>query len=260
MPTSRLQNKTAIITGAGQGIGLAIARRFANEGAHIVIAEIDAALAHEAAQAIHDTGGDALALPTDVADPSSIGLMLHATLDRFGSLDILVNNAAFAGYPFADAVQDIPLESWRKLFSVNLDGVLLCSQAAARQMIAQGRGGRIVNIASIMGLLGVPRMAAYQVAKRAVMGLTTSLALELVPHGIVVNAIAPGWVDTRWNVEAVQTPQWHDKYLKTGRLPIRRQATPDEIASVALFFASDDCSYVVGQTLIVDGGLSLTLE
>jgi NAD(P)-dependent dehydrogenase (short-subunit alcohol dehydrogenase family) len=260
MPNTRLQDKTAVITGAGRGIGLAIARRFAGEGARVVIAEIEAGLAQEAAQSIVAAGGQALALPTDVADPESVAQMVRGAAERFGAVDILVNNAAFAGYPFAADIQDIPLESWRKLFSVNLDGVLLCAQAAARQMIAQGRGGRIINIASIMGLLGVPRLAAYQVAKRAVMGLTSSLALELVPHGIVVNCIAPGWVDTRWNEAAVQTPEWRDKYLKTGRLPIRRQATTDEIASVALFFASDDCSYVIGQTLIVDGGLSLTLE
>jgi 3-oxoacyl-[acyl-carrier protein] reductase len=256
----RLEGKTAIVTGAGRGIGRAIAFRFAAEGARVVVAEIDTSFGEEVATEITSAGNQAYFVHADVSDPASVQDMVERTIARFDGVDILVNNAALASYPFAADIQDLSLEAWHKLFSVNLDGVLLCAQMVGKQMIAQGRGGRIVNISSIVGLLGVPRLAAYQVAKRAVMGLTASLALELISYGIVVNCIAPGWIDTRWNVEAVKTQEWYDKYIKTGRLPIRRQASPDEVAAVALFFSCNDCSYVVGQTLIVDGGLSLTLE
>ena len=255
-----LGEKTAIVTGGGRGIGKAIAHRFAREGARVVIAEIDVPFGEEAAHEIGVTGGEAIFVHTNVADRNSVEGMVASAVDRFGGVDILINNAVLPSFPYAADIQDLALDAWHELFSVNLDGVLLCSQETAKQMIAQGRGGHIVNISSIMGLLGVPRLSAYQVAKRAVMGLTASMAIELISHGIVVNCIAPCWVDTRWNVETVKTQEWHDKYIKTGRLPIRRQATTDEIAAVTLFFSSDECSYIVGQTLLVDGGLSLTLE
>ncbi len=254
----RLKGKTAIITGGGRGIGEAIVYRFAREGANVLVAS--RSVGEEVAQRVTSDGGNAAFVRTDVSDPESVDHMIGAAIQHFGRIDILINNAAVASYPYASDIQDLQLEAWRELLSVNLDGVLLCAQAAAKQMIAQGSGGRIVNISSIVGLIGVPKLSAYQVAKRAVMALTASLGMELIPHGIVVNCIAPGWVDTRWNVEAVKSQDWHDKYIKTGRLPIRRQASPDEIASVALFFASDDCSYVIGQTLVADGGLTLTLE
>ena len=219
----RLEGKTAVITGGGRGIGEAIVHRFAKEGANVLVAS--RSVGEEVAAEVVADGGNAAFVQTDVADPASVKRMLRAAVDHFSGIDILVNNAAVAAYPYASDVQDLKLEAWRELFSVNLDGVLLCAQGAAKHMMAQGRGGRIVNISSIVGLVGVPKLSAYQVAKRAVMGLTASLGMELIPYGIVVNCIAPGWVDTRWNVEAVKTQEWHDKYIKTGRLPIRRQAT-----------------------------------
>ena len=256
--SKHLDGKTAIVTGGGRGIGEAIVYRFAREGANVVVAS--RSIGQEVADRVVSEGGKAVFIQTDVADPAAVRRMVGAAVDEFGGLDILVNNAAVASFPYRAEATDLTLEAWRELFSVNLDGVLLCAQEAARQMIAQGRGGRIVNISSIMGTLGVRTGAAYQVAKRAVNGLTASLAIDLTPHGIVVNCIAPGWVDTRHNVETVKTPEWHQKYIATGRLPIKRQASPAEIAAVALFLSGDDCSYVVGQTLVVDGGLSLTLE
>ena len=254
----RLKGKTAIVTGGGRGIGEAIVYRFAREGANVVVAS--RSIGQEVARRALEKGGKAVFVQTDVANPDSVKEMVRTAVDQFGGLDILINNAAVGSTLYAAEIQDLSLEAWHELFSVNLDGVLLCAQAAAKQMIDQGRGGRIVNISSIMGVLGVRGCAAYQVAKRAVNGLTASLAIDLMPHGIVVNCIAPGWVDTRHNVETVKTPEWHQKYIATSRLPIKRQASPAEIAAVALFLSSDDCSYVVGQTLLVDGGLSLTLE
>jgi len=254
----RLQSRTAIVTGGGRGIGKAIVHRFAQEGANVVVAS--RSVGQEVASQVVADGGKAVFVKTDVSDPTLVKQMVRTAVEHFGGVDILINNAAVPAFPYADDIQNLKLEAWHELFSVNLEGALLCAQEAAKQMIAQGRGGYIVNIGSIMGLLGLPRLSAYQVAKRALMGLTSSLAIELIPYDIVVNCIAPGWIDTRHNVETVKTQEWHDKYIKTGRLPIRRQASPAEIASVALFFSCEDCSYVIGQTLLVDGGLSLTLE
>ncbi|MCL5997014.1 MAG: SDR family oxidoreductase [Chloroflexi bacterium] len=252
----RLHNKTAIVTGGGRGIGEAICYRFAREGANVVVAS--RSIGEHVAQKIRDEGGKAVFLQTDVARPDSVERMVQTTVENFGGVDILVNNAVLASFPYAANVWELELDAMHELFSVDLDGALLCAQAAARQMIAQKRGGRIVNISSIMAFLNAPRLSAYHVAKRALNGLTESLALELIPYGIVVNCVAPGWIDTRWNVETVKTQEWQDKHIKGGRLPIARQASPDEVAGVVLFFSSDDSSYVIGQTLIVDGGLSLT--
>ena len=254
----RLEGKTSIVTGGGRGIGEAIVYRFAQEGANVVVAS--RSVGEEVARNVVSDGGNAVFVQTDVADPESVKRMTRTAVDRFGGVDILINNAAVPAFPYAVNIQDLTLEALHELFSVNLDGALLCAQEAAKQMIAQGRGGRIVNISSIMGFLVVPRLSAYQIAKWALHGLTASLAIELIPYGIVVNCIAPGWIDTRHNVETAKTEEWYQKYIKTGRLPVRRQATPAEIAAATLFFASDDCSYVVGQTLVADGGLNLTLE
>jgi NAD(P)-dependent dehydrogenase (short-subunit alcohol dehydrogenase family) len=134
----------------------------------------------------------------------------------------------------------------------------LASQAAARAMMATG-GGFIVNISSILYRMGVPGLSAYQVAKGAVVTLTRSLAIDLAPYGIVVNAIAPGWIDTRHNVETMATEEWKNTFLDSGRIPLRRPGAPSEIASMALALGTPDCSYMTGQTLLVDGGLNLTL-
>jgi 3-oxoacyl-[acyl-carrier protein] reductase len=254
----RLKEKIAIVTGAGRGIGKAIAARFAQEGAKVMIAEIDPDVGQEAEAEIVQSGAVAKSCAADVSEPEQIRGLVRQTVEAFGGVDILVNNAAIASFPFRANLSELPFESWRTMMKANLDGVMLMSQAAAMEMINR-RWGRIVNISSITCLMGTPGLSAYQVAKGAVVTLTRSLAIDLAPHGIVVNAIAPGWIDTRHNVETMASPEWQNNYIKSGRIPLARAAKPEEVASIALLLASEDCSYMTGQTLIVDGGLSLTL-
>lgn len=254
----RLTGKIAIVTGAGRGIGKAIAARFAREGAKVMIAEIDPEVGQQAALEIIQAGEIAKFSATDVSEPEQIRSLVRQTVDAFGGLDILANNAAIASFPFRANLSELPLESWRTMMKVNLDSVMLMSQAAAVEMIPR-RQGRIINISSITYLMGTSGLSAYQVAKGAVVSLTRSLAIDLGSYGIVVNAIAPGWIDTRHNVETMASPEWQSGYIKSGRIPLGRPGQPEEIASMALALASDDCSYMTGQTLIVDGGMCLTL-
>jgi NAD(P)-dependent dehydrogenase (short-subunit alcohol dehydrogenase family) len=254
----RLLGKSAIVTGAGRGIGKAVAERFAREGARVVIAEIDEAVGQAAAEELNAAGALVIAEKVDVAEPEGVEGLISRTVSRFGKLDVLVNNAAIPSFPFKANLSELPLSSWHTMMKKNLDSVLLASQAAARPMISAG-GGFIVNISSILYCLGVPGLSAYQVAKGAVVTLTRSLAIDLAPYGIVANAIAPGWIDTRHNVETMATDEWKKTFLESGRIPLRRAGAPSEIASMVLALSTPDCSYMTGQTLLVDGGMNLTL-
>ena len=254
----RLSGKSAIVTGAGRGIGKAVAERFAREGAAVVIAEIDGPVAKAAAGEISAGGAAVFAEEVDVAEADQVQALVERTVNRLGKLDVLVNNAAIASFPFKANLAELPLSSWHTMMKKNLDSVLLTSQAAARAMIPTG-GGFIVNLSSILFCLGVPGLAAYQVAKGAVVTLTRSLAIDLAPYGILVNAIAPGWIDTRHNVETMATDEWKKTFVESGRIPLRRAGAPSEIASMVLALSTPDCSYMTGQTLLVDGGMNLTL-
>jgi NAD(P)-dependent dehydrogenase (short-subunit alcohol dehydrogenase family) len=252
----RFKDKVVVVTGGGKGIGEAIVCRFAREGASVIIASRSGG--QDVAEKIAKRGGNSLFVRTDVSDPFSIKNMMNTVVEHFGGIDILVNNAALRGRDYAAPVQNIELRAWREMFSVNLDGALVCAQEAAKLMISQGRGGRILNISSLMGYRSLPGISAYSTAKSALITLTSCLAVELIPHGIIVNCLALGWIESGLNVEYFKTPEFRNKYIASGSLPIRRGGTVEEVASAALFFAGDDCSYIVGQTLIVDGGLSLT--
>lgn len=254
----RLSGRTAIVTGAGRGIGKAIAARFAQEGANVVIAEIDGPAGSAAAEELTAAGVVAVAEEIDVAEPDQVQALVNHVVSRFGRLDVLVNNAAIAAFPYKANLSELPLISWHVMMRKNLDSVLLASQAAARAMMATA-GGFIVNISSVLYSLGVPGLAAYQVAKGAVVTLTRALAIDLAPYGIVVNAIAPGWIDTRHNFETMATDEWKKTFIENGRIPLRRPGAPAEIASMVLALSTPDCSYMTGQTLFVDGGLNLTL-
>jgi 3-oxoacyl-[acyl-carrier protein] reductase len=242
----RLAGRIALVTGAARGIGAAIARRFAAEGATVVVGDIDTDRAAATAAAIRDAGGTARAVRLDVTRAQDAKDVVAEIVARDGRLDILVNNA---GVVDRAAFLDLSVENFETVLRVNLVGALVCGQAAARAMIAGG-GGRIVNLASISGQRAGSGRAAYGASKAAIINLTGVMALELGPHGIVVNAIAPGPTD----VGRRNTPE--QQQATFSRMAIGRFAMPEEIAAAAVFLASDECTMTTGHVLNVDGGFN----
>lgn len=251
----RLEGKTALITGAGRGIGRAFAEAYVREGATVAIGDIDASRAERAAAEIGDA---AFAVEMDVTDQASIDAAVKAIEVRQGGIDILVNNAAiFDLAPIAE----ITRESYDKVFSINVAGTLFTLQAVARSMIARGKGGKIINMASQAGRRGEALVAVYCASKAAVISLTQSAALNLVSHGINVNAIAPGVVDgDHWDgVDALfakyeNRPLGEKKRLVGEEVPFGRMGTAEDLTGMAIFLASSESDYVVAQTYNVDGG------
>ncbi|AUS77241.1 3-oxoacyl-ACP reductase FabG [Actinoalloteichus sp. AHMU CJ021] len=242
----------AIVTGAAQGIGAATARRLAAEGAAVAVVDLNADRAAEVAADIERTGGRALALGCDVTDPDSVQTTTDHVVAEFGRLDILVNNA---GITRDDLLFKMTLPDWNAVLTTNLTSMFLCTQAAQAHMV-QARSGRIVNLSS-RSALGNRGQSNYAAAKAGVQGLTATLALELGPFGIRVNAVAPGYVATDMTAATARRvgfePEKHQERA-AEQIPLRRVATPEEIASTITFLASDDASYVTGQTLYVNGG------
>lgn len=251
-----LRDRTAIVTGAAMGIGEGIAARLHEAGANVVLADV----AEEAVQATagrleERRAGSALAVPTDVSDPQDVADMVKAAVERFGGIDILVNNAGI--FPFAPLLA-MSEEDFMRVVDVNLRGVFLCTRAVSEQMVEQGRGGTIVNITSIDALHpSMVGLAHYDASKHGVWGFTKNVALELAPHGIRVNAIAPGGVATP-GVAAMQPSGEAEDVVADLPIPMGRLAEPDEIGRVALFLASDLAAYMTGSQVVVDGGLLLT--
>lgn len=244
MPFFSLQNHTALITGAATGIGEAIAHRFAAAGANVAIADIDLQGATRVAEAIDPS---AYAVQLDVTQADSVQRVVSATLDHFSSLEILVNNAGIGGK--AAPVWEQAEDDWQRVIAINLTGPFLCSRAVIQHM-RDRKYGRIVNIASIAGKEGNPNMTAYSASKAGLIGFTKSLAKEVAMDGICVNAVTPAVVRTR--ILEQLTPEQVD-YM-TQRIPMRRTGTPEEIAAVAHFLASPDCSFVTGQVYDASGG------
>lgn len=251
----RLDGKSALITGAARGIGKGFAAAYVREGATVALADIDLAAAQAAADEI---GPGAHAVQMDVTRQGSIDAAIAAVVDRAGRLDIAVNNAALF-----DAAQtvDITREGFDRLMSVNVAGTLFTMQAAARQMIAQGEGGKIINMASQAGRRGEPLVLVYCATKAAVISMTQSAGLNLIGHGINVNAIAPGVVDgAHWeHVDAMfarlegKAPGQKKAEVAAG-VPAGRFATPEDLTGMAVFLASREADYIVAQTYNVDGG------
>ncbi len=251
----KLEGKVAVITGGAQGIGYAIAERFRHEGARVFVADIAADKAREAAKRI---GGGAAPVQLDVSDAASIDRMVEDVVRAAGGIDILVNNAAiFAMAPVLEETR----ESWNRIFDINVTGLFFTLQAVARQMVAQGRGGKIINMASQAGRRGEALVAAYCASKAAVISITQSCALGLIGHGINVNGISPGVVDTpMWDTVDALFARYEDrpigekKRLVGEAVPAGRMGRPEDHAGCAVFLASADSDYVVAQTFNVDGG------
>jgi 3-oxoacyl-[acyl-carrier protein] reductase len=243
MPDQRV----ALITGAARGIGAAIAERLARDGACVGVADIDLAAATEEAERIGREGGGAFALRLDVADPASARQAVQSVLEREGRLDILVNNAGIAG--LAAPVAEYPIDEWRRILSIDLDGVFYCCQAALPHMLERG-SGRIVNIASISGKEGNPNMSAYSSAKAGVIGLTKALAKEVATRGVLVNCVTPAVIATeilsQLNEAAV-------KYM-IARIPMARTGQPEEVAALVAWLASDECTFSTGAVFDISGG------
>jgi NAD(P)-dependent dehydrogenase (short-subunit alcohol dehydrogenase family) len=241
-----IQNKVAIITGSGGGIGGAIALRYAREGAKLALADIVAETAKSRASEINSMGCDAMATATDVTNKASVRQMVETTLERWGRIDILVN---VAGGADRKAVVEMTETDWDHIVDMNLKSVFLCCQAVLPTMLKQ-KYGKIVSISSIYGFTGNAIRSSYAAAKAGVAVFTKSLALEVVNEGINVNAIAPGRVSTPKVRGRYSDEQWAEA---TAQVPAGRAGTPDEIASAAIFLVLDENSYITGQTIHVNG-------
>lgn len=244
----KLEGKSAVVTGASRGIGRAIALQLASEGARVVVNYSGSqAKAEDVVAQIVANGGEAIAVQASVASADDVQALMEKALGTFGSIDILVNNA---GITRDNLLMRMKEEEWDDVMNTNLKGVFLCTKAVTRQMMKQ-RAGRIINIASIVGVAGNAGQANYVAAKAGVIGLTKTTAKELASRNILVNAIAPGFITTEMTAELPEE-------LKAGmmtQIPLAKLGQPEDIAKAVVFLASDDSQYITGQTLHIDGGM-----
>jgi len=247
----RLQDKVAVVTGAGTGIGQAVALAFAEEGAAVVVDYVgSASVSEDTINKIGTMGRKSLGVDADISLPDEVNDLIQKTIAAFGRLDIFVNNA---GIEKKIAFVDYPLDEWRKIMAVNLTGPFLCSQAAARQMIQQGKGGRIINISSIHEDLPMPTNAPYCASKGGLRMLMRTIAVELAPHQITVNNIGPGAIYTPIDRDVESDAKLNEQIL--AEIPMGRWGKPEEVAQLAVYLASDAAAYVTGSTHFIDGGM-----
>ena len=244
--SGKLSGRTALVTGAAQGIGRAIAERLAKEGATVIVSDINAAGAEAAAAGI---GGKAMAVPADISDPGSVRTLMEAAQSKAGGVDILVNNASIVPFVPWD---EVDLDHWRKIIDVNLTGTFIVTRAATDQMRANKKAGRVISIASNTFFAGTPNMAAYVAAKGGVIGFTRALATELGQYNITANAVTPGLIES----EGVKAGPHNNAFDFVEMLQaVKGRGQPDHIADVVAFLASDDARWMTGQTLNVDAGM-----
>lgn len=252
----RLDGKRALITGAGSGIGEAIARLFATQGAQVIVADVETKAAEQVTASIVEQGGVASALTLDVADETQVSAAFDRLANEYGRLDVVVNNA---GISHVGNILETSLEDWDRLLRVNAGGVFLCAREAVRHMLQQEpKGGVIINLSSVAAMIGLERRLPYSASKGAVLALTRSIAIDFVGEGIRCNAICPGTVQTPF-VEGYlkrSFPGQEDAVRQTlhARQPLGRMGHPEEIAAAALYLASDEAAFVTGSALVIDGG------
>jgi NAD(P)-dependent dehydrogenase (short-subunit alcohol dehydrogenase family) len=262
MTQNRLQDRVSIVTGSAGGIGRAIALAMAEAGARVIVSDTRTAEGEETVRAIQAAGGTAFFVACDVSDPEQVNHLVAASLEHFGRLDVLVNNAGISGG--SSLAHELDLETWDRVMAVNLRGPFLCAKHALPHLISSG--GTIINIASTYGLIGAPLAPAYCASKAGVVNLTRQLAVDYGPHKIRVNAICPGYVDTDMGGFRASLPPEQSAAANARReanaalQPIGRQAQALEIARVAVFLASEESSFMTGSILTVDGGCTATFN
>lgn len=247
---AHVDKKVVLITGAGQGLGRCFAHRFADDGAIVIVSDINEPAAKQVVDDIRAGTGEAMVLPMDVADEESVRASIDEVVKKYGRLDVLVNNASIFSTLKMRPYDEIPVAEWRKVLDVNLTGVYLCSRFAAAPMRESG-WGRIINISSAVVNMGRPLYVHYVASKAGVIGLSRSLARELGPYGITVNSVLPGATDTEIERDTV-TPEQRETLIQMRSIP--RGETPEDLAGVVMFLASEDSQFLTGQSLTVDGG------
>ena len=249
--TDRLKGKVAIVTGASRGIGAAIAKGFAAEGADVVIASRKLPGLEAARDAIHAEHPDTVhPIAAHTGDDESVAALIAGTLERFGKIDVLVNNAATN--PYFGPMMNVEWGAWQKTFQVNLEGYFRCARGVAKHLLERKASGSIINVTSVLGQMAAPLQGVYGMTKAAVISMTQTLSVELGPKAIRCNAIAPGLIRTKFSQTLTSNPQIVSMIQE--RTSLKRIGDPDDLVGAAVFLAADESSYVNGQTLVVDGG------